>query len=212
MTNFNEYLTLAEIYQAYHLVSRYLEESYRSMIQGELYNESVFNAARFLVNKLGTRKPEGISTVYVFYTLATLGFKFEMYKTSREGFEKLQSLKIPPKMVGQIEVQHLKLRSKPFQDKEGPLSNPRGDWSTIGGGNTVINFGSFDSLPLVEFTPDPSIPPMRVKELLRMDPPTSGSMGGGRGGGGGWRQNVGEQEQVLSMNNHDEGIENDLFA
>lgn len=114
MTNFNEYLTLAEIYQAYHLVSRYLEESYRSMIQGELYNESVFNASRFLVNKLGNRKPEGISIVYVYYTLATLGFKFEAFKTSREGFEKLQSLKIPPKWVSQIEVQHLKLRSKPF--------------------------------------------------------------------------------------------------
>ena len=32
MNNFKEYLTLAEIYQAYHLVRRYLEESYRSMI------------------------------------------------------------------------------------------------------------------------------------------------------------------------------------
>ena len=100
MANYNEYLILAEIYQAYHLVSRFLEENYRSMIQGELYNESVFNASRFLVNKLCGRKPDGISIVYVYYTLATLGFKFEAYKTSREGFEKLQSLKIPPKWVG----------------------------------------------------------------------------------------------------------------
>jgi len=109
------------------------------MIQEDLYNESVFNASRFLVNKLGGRKPEGINAMYVYYTLATLGFKFEAYKTSREGFEKLQSLKIPPKWVGQIEVQHLKLRSKPFQDKESlamtcnrcinvnPLTNPNGD-------------------------------------------------------------------------------------
>jgi len=55
MTNFTEYLRLAEIYQAYNLVSRYLEENYRTMIQGELYNESVFNASRFLVNNLGKR-------------------------------------------------------------------------------------------------------------------------------------------------------------
>jgi hypothetical protein len=114
MTNFTEYLRLAEIYQAYNLVSRYLEESYRTMIQGELYNESVFNASRFLVNNLGKRQPEGINIVYVYFTMATLAFKFEAYKTAREGFEKLQSLKIPPKWVGQIEVQHLKLRSKPF--------------------------------------------------------------------------------------------------
>ena len=32
MGNYEEYLKLAEIYQAYNLVSRYLEESYRSMI------------------------------------------------------------------------------------------------------------------------------------------------------------------------------------
>jgi hypothetical protein len=55
MADFKEYLRLAEIYQAYNLVSRYLEESYRSMIQGELYNEAVFNASRFLVNNLGKR-------------------------------------------------------------------------------------------------------------------------------------------------------------
>lgn len=55
MSNYEEYLKLAEIYQAYNLVSRYLEENYRAMIQGELYNESVFNAARFLVNNLGKR-------------------------------------------------------------------------------------------------------------------------------------------------------------
>lgn len=114
MEKFTEYLKLAEIYQAYNLVSRYLEESYRSMTQGDLYNESVFNAARFLVNNLGKREPSGINLVYVHYALSSLAFKFEAFKTAREGFEKLQSLKIPPKWVGQIEVKHLKLRSKPF--------------------------------------------------------------------------------------------------
>ena len=116
-------------------------------------------------------------------------------------------MKIPRKWVGQIEVQHLKLRSKPFQDKEGLATT--GDGFPYGGNPTVLNFGSFDPLPLVEFVPDPSIPPVRVRELLRMDPPAAGGGGGGRGG---WNQRVGEQEQVLSMNNHDEGIENDLFA
>lgn len=72
------------------------------------------------------------------------------------------------------------------------------------------NFASFDSLPLVEFIPDPSIPPVRVKELLRMDPPAAGGAAGARGGG--WNQRVNEQEQVLSMGDQNEGIENDLFA
>lgn len=39
-----------------------------------------------------------------------------------------------------------------------------------------------------------------------MDPPT---VGGNRRG---WQQNVGDQEQVLSMNDPNEGIENDVFA
>lgn len=51
---------------------------------------------------------------------------------------------------------------------------------------------------------------MRVKELLRQDPPVAG--GSGATGGRGWNQRVNEQEQVLSMNNNDEGLENDLFA
>jgi len=111
--------------------------------------------------------------------MATLAFKFEAYKTAREGFEKLQTLKIPPKWVSQIEVMHLKLRSKPFQDKESlimtcnrcisqnPLTNNRGDFCVTCGNPTIRNFTSFDSLPLVEFVPDPSVPPVRVKELLR---------------------------------------------
>lgn len=74
----------------------------------------MFNASRFLVNNIGKRNPRGLSNVYIYYTMATLGFKFEAYKTAREGFEMLQRFKIPQKWVGKIEMQHLKLRSKPF--------------------------------------------------------------------------------------------------
>lgn len=89
-----------------------------------------------------------------------------------------------------------------------PLTNNAGDACTTCGCPIVRNFGSFDSLPLVEFAPDASIPPARVKELLKSDAPMAGG-GGARGGG--WNQRVSEQEQVLSMA-QDEGLENDLFA
>lgn len=85
-------------------MSQYLENSFRSSVQGDLQNESVFNAARFLVNNLGRRQPLGINVVFIFFALSTLAFKFEAYKTAREGFEKLQSFKIPLKWTGQIEV------------------------------------------------------------------------------------------------------------
>ena len=89
MENFQDYLKLAEIYQAYNLVSRHSEDSFRSASSSELMDEAVFNAARFLVSNLAGRQPNGINIVYVYYTLATLGCKFEAYKTAREGFEKL---------------------------------------------------------------------------------------------------------------------------
>lgn len=221
LASYQEYQKLAEIYQAYNLVSKYLEDSYRVMAQGELFNESIFNAARFLVNNLAKRSPHGINIVYVYYALATLGFKFKAFKTAREAYEKLQQFKIPRQWVSKIEVEHLKLRSKPYQDADGlgmtcsrcmqpnPLTNAKGDWCVACGHPVVRNFGSFDSVPLVEFIPDGSIPANKVKELIRMDPPTSNAPSGGNRG---WNESLGNQEQVLSMNNHDEGIENDLFA
>ena len=183
---------MAEIYQAYSLVSNYIESNNRLIVAGDdLYLESVFNASRFLVNSLGGRTPNGINIVAVFYTMATLGYKQGAFKTAREGYEKLLSLRVPKTWADKIDLEHLKIRSKPYNDKEGlawtcnrcitanPLINPKGDFCITCGSPAVRNFGSFDCLPLVEFVPDPSIPPMRVKELLKMDPPTTSETDGG---------------------------------
>ena len=170
---------MAEIYQAYHLINRHIEENFRTIIQGPLYYESIFNAARFLVNNLGNRQPNGINKVYVYYTLATLGYKHEAYKTARVGYDMLATLKVPLQWSEEVEIEALKIRSKPYSDKEDfavickrcmciqPLVNLDGDRCTQCGAPTVRNFGSFDTLPLVEFIPEHGIPPIRVKELLR---------------------------------------------
>jgi len=77
--------------------------------------------------------------VYVFYTLATLGYKFEAYKTARFGYEQLSNLRVPDQWAVTVDIEHLKIRSKPFSDKEGfatscnrcmnenPLTNLSGD-------------------------------------------------------------------------------------
>jgi len=36
--NFDEFTKLAQIYQAYHLVHKFIEVSYEAVIQGPLYN------------------------------------------------------------------------------------------------------------------------------------------------------------------------------
>ncbi len=82
-------MSLAEIYQAYHLVNRYIDESSREIIQTPLFCESAFNASRFLANNLKSKIPEGINLVFVYYTLAKLGYQFEAFKAARFGFEKL---------------------------------------------------------------------------------------------------------------------------
>lgn len=94
-SSFEEYTKLSEIYQAYHLIHKFIEESYQAVIQGPLFNEAIFNASRFLISNMGKRQPLGISKVYIYYALSILGYRFEAYKTARIGYEKMQGLKIP---------------------------------------------------------------------------------------------------------------------
>lgn len=74
LLNFNEYLKNAEVYQAYHLVFKFVEEQSRELVQGPLFCESAYNAGRFLANNLKTKVPTGINLVYVYYTIEKLGF------------------------------------------------------------------------------------------------------------------------------------------
>jgi len=87
--NFQEYLNLSEIYQAYHLINKYIDEANREVVQAPLFLESAFNAARFLSLNLKGKNPTGVNLVYVYFTLSKLGYQFEAYKTARYGFERL---------------------------------------------------------------------------------------------------------------------------
>ena len=118
------------------------------------------------------RQPAGISKVYIYYALSYLGYKFEAFKTARHGYERLQQLKIPIAWQDDIDMSNLKIRAKPFSDKEGfqvicnrcmntnslinvaNPSNPNaigGDVCSSCGHPFVRNFIGFDTLPLVEF-------------------------------------------------------------
>jgi intraflagellar transport protein 122 len=67
--------------------------------------------------------PSGINLVFVYYTIAKLGYLLEAYKTARLGFEKLQTLKVPGNWADEIEVDALKIKCKPNSDREGLGSN-----------------------------------------------------------------------------------------
>lgn len=51
-----------------------------------------------------------------------------------------------------------------------PLANIAGDAALNVGLPPVYNFGSFDSLPMVEFIPNKQVHAKRVLELLKTDP------------------------------------------
>lgn len=95
LMNFNEFLTNAEIYQAYNLVNKYIDESSREVVHTPMFSESAYHAARFLANTLKPKTPTGVNLVYVYFTLSKLGYQFEAYKAARFGFEKLSTLKVP---------------------------------------------------------------------------------------------------------------------
>ena len=57
--------------------------------------------------------------MYIYHTLATLGFKFEAYLTARLGYEMLTNMKVPDHLIEEIEVEALKIKTKPISDKEG---------------------------------------------------------------------------------------------
>lgn len=233
MRKFEENSKKAEIYHAYNYVHRLIEDPYHSTVHGAQINETIFNASRFLVNTIGNLSLPGINKVYIYYALSLLGAKFEAFRTARYGYEKLQTLKISPEWQEEIDLASLKVRCKPFSDKEGyqpvcnrcmninALINQNGDHCTACGHPFVRNLIGFDTLPLVEFVPDPRIPPRKVLDLLKEEPddtvsetstrPTPSKKQ--RNEADGWREDIYGEEQTLTFHQNagDDG-ENDLFT
>jgi intraflagellar transport protein 122 len=230
LKKFEENSKKAEIYHAYGYVHRLIEDPYHSMVHGALINETIFNASRFLVNSIGGMSLPGINKVYIYYALSLLGTKFEAFRTARYGYEKLQTLKISPEWQEEIDLASLKIRCKPFSDKEShqpvcnrcmninSLINQNGDFCTACGHPFVRNFIGFDTLPLVEFVPDPRIPPGKVLDLLKEEPddynkgpskPTTKKQPSTDG----WKEDIYGEQQILAFDRPqaDDG-ENDLFT
>lgn len=127
----------------------------------------------------------------------------------------------------------MKVRAKPFSDKEGfavicnrcmntnALINQSGDICTSCGHPFIRNYIGFDTLPLVEFVPRQDIPLKKVIEFLKMDPPEENSAmamsqinkAGKKGGRDGWQDNKANDEQTMSFaQGGNDDLENDLFT
>ncbi|RHW68819.1 intraflagellar transport protein 122 [Trypanosoma brucei equiperdum] len=149
----------AEIYYAYHFV-------YLHVTQPFTYDEvTLFNASRFVIAMTSnTTVPLNVGRGEVLYTLAHIASQLDMTRTARMAFERLHNVVLPTKVMEQIDVDSLVLRSKGFNDNEDLLDvcfrckqivqqfANAGDRCPTCAHPFVRSFVTFVNLPLVEFT------------------------------------------------------------
>ena len=115
---FNENQKLALVYYLYDIVYEY---AYNPFLTHEADDATVFYAARWLWLELDSddnRNYENVNYVAVLYTLAKKAVELKAYKVARLAHEKLRSLKIPKRWRNMIEIDNLKVFSKPFNDAD----------------------------------------------------------------------------------------------
>lgn len=159
LRKFEEHNSYASVYYAYHTIQRYLDEPFTSYMP-----EALFNIALFLMLEMKQVQPKGVSQFAVLYTLSKQARALGAYKLARQGLDKMQSLRIPPRFQEYVNVSALMVRSKPFHDAEelqpmcyrcssyNPLLVGRsGNRCSNCGQPFVHSYVSFEVLPLVEF-------------------------------------------------------------
>lgn len=210
LLQFQEHLHCADLYFAYqHIQSFFLPFT-------NLQPEMLFQVARFLMNSLGAKEaPHGISRVKILYTLAKQAKALGAFKLARSAYEKLQQLRVPGDWTDKIEFDMLTIQAKPVRDNQellpvcyrcgatNPLLNPftnqfsNGDVCTNCGHPFVRSFINFETLPLVEFHPEPELTDDETIELIREVPPEAGK--GRRGRRPQWVESKAGAANVMSM-------------
>ena len=219
MLKFQEHLHCADLYFAYqHVQSFFLPFT-------NLQPEMLFQVARFLTNSLGAKEaPHGISRVKILYTLAKQAKALGAFKLARSAYEKLQQLRVPPEWTDQIDFDMLTIQAKPVRDNQellpvcyrcgatNPLLNPftnqfsNGDVCTNCGHPFVRSFINFETLPLVEFHPEPDLTDDEAIELIREVPPDPAK---GRRGRREWSESKAGGANIMSMG--DDGDDDGMY-
>jgi intraflagellar transport protein 122 len=151
---------LSELYYAYAMIYAFTDEPFTTLLP-----ESLFHAARFLLNKLSARgsngrmgggsgntvvvapPPPGISLSNIYFTLGHHALQLESYKLARQAYDKLLQMKLRQDWEPVVECTAMTLQARPYADREellpvdyrsstvNPLLNPN---ST---GDVCINSG-----------------------------------------------------------------------
>jgi intraflagellar transport protein 122 len=181
--DFKDSCKLADIFNAFDIVYKYIEEPFSSDLL-TIDNYGLFNTCKYLVNEVTNMKTskdqiKNITPSYVFYALAFLSKQFEAYKTARFSFEKLNTLKFPQNWQSKIDFEIMSIRSKPYMDKDtnmpvcfrclntNPLINIKGDKCTTCSAGFIRSPISQEILPLIEFKPAEGIQDDQAIEIIK---------------------------------------------
>lgn len=178
LQKFNDFQRKADMYYAYHSIQRYTDEPFTSHLP-----EALFNIARYLLHMMQSGIPHGISKVGTLYALAKQSKNLGAYKLARYAYEKLQSLRVPPRFQESVDLGSIMIRSKPFHDTEdllpmcyrcsttNPLLNNNGNQCINCRQPCVHSFVSFEVLPLVEFVLEDGITDEEAVQILDLSIP-----------------------------------------
>ena len=179
LDRFVEFKDRSEIYYAYDIVHRAMDEPFRTSLPSTL-----LNAGQFLVTKFSQRHemPLGVSLAYVLITLATHGETLGAYKLTRFAYDKLQNLRVPKHLSHKVDLACVLSRAKPFTDAEellpicfrcmsaNPLVSGTGETCATCGGAFVRSFVTFEHLPMVEFFVEEGIAGKEARRLIEQEP------------------------------------------
>ena len=177
LSKWDRYRLLSELYYAYHAIHRYTEEPFTSLTP-----DALFHSAQFILHHVTPDCPPGISRSYTLYALAKQSKTLGAYKLCRSVYGQLLSLRTNPAWRDEIEQEALKVRVKPFNDRDELLSvcyrcstsNPclnttSGERCMNCQHTFVRSFCSFEVLPLVRFTLAPGLTEQAAMAALQLD-------------------------------------------
>jgi len=180
LKQFEHFRYLANQYFAYAVVHKTTDEPFSS-----LEPESVFNAARYLMNTHSVQIPYGISRAAILWALGKQGELVGAYKLARHAYDRLGNLRVPELWQASVDLETLILQSKPFTDHEdhyptclrcatpNSLINnspgEQGDSCMHCGHPFIRSLKSFDLLPLVEFVPEPGCSDLDAFAMLQTE-------------------------------------------
>lgn len=179
MQVWKEYYDLSELYYAYAQVYRYVEDPFTFSLPTTL-----LNAAKFVLVKIfNLPTPPGISKSYLYYCLAKISSLVGCNKLSKFAYEKLLTMKLPPKWQDTIDLAVLMIKAKPDVDLDDiiPICTQCSFKNVIFNQKDsacdncfepyVHSFYSFQNLPLIRFVPPPSISDIECQNLIDAEPP-----------------------------------------